>query len=104
MFYMSSISEKKLLTNNEVIKLIGVVIVVASAWIRMEYKFNETTQELLKKMDAHILADGYEKAAIIKEVAELREQVNSLQRDAEEYIKSEFVRPSEPKLEARRRR
>lgn len=99
-----SISEKKLLTNNEVIKLVGGVVIVASAWIRMEYKFNETTNEVLKKIDSHILADGFEKAAMGREISELREQVKELQTGAQEFIKHEFLKPAEPEIQARRKR
>jgi len=99
-----SISEKKLLTNNEVIKLVGAVFLVASAWVRMEYKFNETTDELLKKIDSHILSDGYEKAAMNKEISELREQVKALETGAQEFIKNEFIKPSEPEIQAKRKR
>jgi len=101
---MSTISEKKLLTNNEVIKLVGGVIVVASSWIRMEYKFNETTAELLKKVDNHILSAGYEKDAMAKEISELREQVKTLELSAQEFIKNEFIKPSEPEIQGKRKR
>lgn len=100
---MSSISEKKLLTNSEVIRLIGGIILIVSAWGRMEYKFNETTFQLLKKMDEHITIDREEKKAINKDISQLQEKLSTLQIDAKEYFKNEFIRPSEPKFENERR-
>lgn len=97
-----SITEKKLLTNNEVIKLISFVIVIASAWYRLEFKFDEAQKEIIKKIDEHIIRDGYEKDNMRSEIYELRKRISQIEDEAKEYLKTEFVKPEEPRIKTNR--
>jgi hypothetical protein len=92
---MPPISEKKLLTTNEVVKLIGFVVIVGSAWLRMEYKFNESISASINILEKHIIADKYEKEEIKKETAQLRKEFEDYKLIVERLIEKEFLRPED---------
>lgn len=100
---MSTISEKKLLTVNEVIKLVGFVIIVGSAWLRIEYKFNESINASLNLIKEHVLVDKFEKAEIRKETAQLIKDFEDYKTITTELIKREFLRPEDVQVEKRKR-
>lgn len=99
---MPPISEKKLLNVNEVVKLIGFVIIVGSAWLRMEYKFNESITASINILEKHIIADKFEKEAIKKETTQLRKDFEDYKTVLNEFIKQEFLRPEDIQVKRRR--
>lgn len=93
---MPTNSEKKLLSNGEVIKLITAVVVASSIWFRMEQKFDQNSERILKKIDEHMLSDKFEKQIMSNEIAILRAEIKEVKSDLNTAKqKSEFVRPSQ---------
>jgi len=91
---MPSVTEKKLLTNGEVIRLITVTVFAASLWFRLEYKSDEASEKILKKIDEHMLSDKFEKQIMSTEITVIKEQIKDIQIELKQMPKREFVRPS----------
>jgi len=91
---MPSVTEKKLLTNGEVIRLITVTVFAASLWFRLEYKSDEASEKILKKIDEHMLSDKFEKQIMSTEIAVIKEQIKDIQIELKQIPNREFVRPS----------
>ncbi len=99
-------SEKNTLTeliNSPYTKLIGTAVVIGLAWGRMETRYSQTEDRIIKKIDEHILSDGFEKQAMNKEISELKHTIQTMQDEAKEYFKTEFVRPDEIRIEPSKR-
>ena len=97
-----SIAEKKWLTNYEVVKALGIVLIAASAWFRLEYKIDRATDNVLKKIDEHVAVDKEQKDRFNEQISELRQAITQIQSDAKEYLKNEYLRPEEPTIKRRR--
>jgi len=88
---------------NVLSKGIAGAFLIGVAWNRLEYKLDQTSEKILKKIDEHILSDGFEKQIMNSRIDELNEKVKALQYKADRYQPDEFVRPSEPRIETDKR-
>ena len=88
---------------NVLTKGVAGAFLIGVAWNRLEYKLDQNSEKILKKIDEHILADGYEKQAMNKEISELNEKIRELEYKYNSYSPDEFVRPSEPRIETEKR-
>lgn len=73
-------------------KLIGSAMLIGIAWGRVEQKYDQTENRILKKIDEHIIKDGFEKQIQEIRVSQLEKNINfqaSRIDDIEEYIKPE---------------
>ena len=86
-----------------VFKAIGAAFVLGFGVHQFEAKFDEFGNRVIKKIDEHIMADGFEKQAMNKEISELKITIKNMQEDAKEYFKTEFVRPDEVRIEPSKR-
>lgn len=87
--------------NSPYIKIIFGAFVIGGAWTRLEYKSNELTRQILKKIDEHIISDGFEKKMLDNRLVELSERISTLEYNANN---SEFVRPNDLRLQNKKRR
>lgn len=105
---MSSKEKKELdFLDNPYVK-IGYKVVIAAfilggSIIRYEQKMDEIGNKLLKKIDEHIIADGYEKKELNSRITYLENQIANLQDEAKDYFKTEFIKPEPPSLVRKRR-
>lgn len=77
------------------VKAVGAAFIVGGAWYRLEYKMDEASEKLLKRIDEHILADKFEKQILQSQITELSKTIANMQDEAKEYFKTEFVRPED---------
>lgn len=94
--------EKTLINDKNILfvgKLFGYAVLLGMAWARMEYKFDESTKAVIKKLDEHIISDGYEKQMLRSEISQLKKNYD----DILNYAKSEFVRPDDIRMRRERR-
>lgn len=78
--------------------------VIGGAWARLEYKSNELGEQILKKIDEHIIADGFEKKALEVKLTQLSERLDKAEELVMGAVQKEFIRPSETKLESKKRK
>lgn len=90
--------------NSPYIKLIVYAFVIGGAWARLEYKMNESSGQILKKIDEHIIADGFEKRALQLTINQLSERLDKAEEVVLGNIQKEFIRPSETRLESKKRK
>ena len=100
-----NVADKRWFTNKQVTRIIIGTVVAAGIWYRMEYKYDQTEAKILKKIDEHILSDGYEKKELRTEISQLKSEITKMQYQAEDFVRNEYIRPDEvrPKEERRRR-
>lgn len=90
--------------NSPYIKLILGAFVIGGAWARLEYKSNELGEQILKKIDEHIIADGYEKRALQLTINQLSQRLDKAEELVLGAVQKEFIRPSETRLENKKRK
>lgn len=100
---MGGVSERKTLTNGEVLKLVSFIVFAAAAWYRMEYRFDKTTDEMLARLDKHIIQYQYERESLLVQLTELKQGYKDVQLELNELKNREFLRPSGPTIETKRR-
>lgn len=89
-----------------VFKALGGAFLLGFAVHQFESKFDEFGDRVIKKIDEHILSDGFQKEALNKRIDELSEEVKDLKDlkyKANRYESDEFVRPDEPRIETDKR-
>ncbi len=103
------------LLSSKTAKIVYGAVLLGAAWGRFESKMSESAKTIseemakkidsyVKKLDEHIISDGYEKKAIQAEVTELRSTVNKMQEQAEDFVRNEYIRPDEVRPQPERRR
>lgn len=98
---MSEPVEKELLNSpyaKFAYKLAIAAFLVGGAVYRYEQKMDEIGNRLIKKIDEHILADGFEKKELNAKIIMLEKQVANMQDEAKDYFKHEFIKPEAPRL------
>lgn len=95
------------LINSPYAKLLVKVAIGAFALAGIMYKIDQKMDEmgnrLVKKIDEHILADGYEKKELNTRITFLENQIANIQYEAKDYFKNEFIKPDAPSIERKRR-
>ncbi len=89
--------------NSPYIKLIVGAFIIGGAWYRLEYKMDELSSAILKKVDEHIIADGFEKKAIEAKIYQLSERIDKAEDFVLNNTQKEFLRPSETRMERKRK-
>ncbi len=80
------------------------MFLIGGAWARLEYKMNESSERILKRIDEHIIADRFEKQIIEAKITRLVERLDNAQEYVENNSSREFIRPSETRMESGRKR
>ena len=92
------------LINNSFIKLIGTAFLIGMAWARMETRYDQTEDRIIKKIDEHIIKDGYDKQILESKIADLKAMVTDLEYKIDVAGIDEFVKPDEPTVERKKNR
>lgn len=90
--------------NSPYLKLIVPVFLIGGAWARLEYKMNETSERILKKIDEHIIADRFEKQIIDTRITEVNKRIDNAAEYVDANTPKEFLRPSETRMETKKRK
>lgn len=80
--------------NNPIVKIIGTVFLFGVAAARFEYKQDENFERIIKKIDEHIITDGFEKQIQNNRMAQLEKKIDDL-----EY----YLKPEGPEIKTKRR-
>ena len=96
--------EKSTLKLGSVYKIIVVLVACGGAWLRFEHKMDEQSEKVLKKIDEHILSDKYEKQILESKIAILIQRLESAEEYGESILSKEFVRPSDTRMENKKRK
>lgn len=98
---MSTPKEVELI-NSPYAKLLGKVaigaFIVAGTIYKIDQKADDISNRIVKKIDEHIIADGYEKKELSARIAILEKQIAVMQDEAKDYFKNEFIKPEAPRL------
>lgn len=92
------------LATSPLAKVIGTVFLAGVAWARFEYKVDEKFNSLIKNVEVHMAIDFEEKKRFNEQISELRNEVNKMKEQAEDFVRNEYVRPEEPRPQTERRR
>lgn len=97
---MASNKENQLieLISSPIIKVVGTVFLMGVAWARLEYKVDQRFDELVTIIKVNAATDFEQKKSYDKEISELRAKIEKMEDKAQEYFKTEYLRPEEPKL------
>lgn len=99
-----NVADKRWFTNSQIVKgAIGMATVIG-IWYRMELKISEGFGQLVKTIEVHMAEDTKDKKRIDERIEELQAKVNRMEQQAEDFVRNEYIRPSEPKPETERRR
>ncbi|MFA7287656.1 MAG: hypothetical protein WC055_02135 [Melioribacteraceae bacterium] len=102
------IEKENNILENTYVKTIGKAVIwaffVGAAWQRLEYKIDETTEKVIKKIDEHIISDKFEKQMLSNELSQLRSMVEDVQDQVKQINPNAFVRPDEVRIQTKRRR
>lgn len=90
------------LLNSPFAKFIGGAFLVGMAWARLEYKIDAFSTQLLKKIDEHIISDGFEKQLIQVQLTAISSRVTNLEDDFSDY--KEAIKPDEPTIKPKKYR
>ncbi len=90
--------------NSPYMKLLASMFLIGGAWARLEYKMNESSERILKRIDEHIIADKFEKQILEAKIAQLSEKLEKATEYGQDYSPKEFVRPSETRIESSKKR
>lgn len=94
-------NESKFFTVERVVTAVVYAFIIGGAWVRLEYKMNEASDKLLKKIDEHLITDGFEKQIEAIRITQLEKKVEfNASRIAD---LEEFIRPEEPKIKTYRK-
>lgn len=96
--------EKSTLKLGSVYKIIVVLVACGGAWLRFEHKMDEQSEKVLKKIDEHILSDKYEKQILESKIAILIQRLERAEEYGESILSREFVRPSDTRMENKKRK
>lgn len=83
-------------------KAVAAAFIIGGSWVKLETNIDKMSDRIVKKLDEHILSDGFEKKAMMDEISELKNWKKDIQDDIKEYLKSEFTRPDEAKIHEER--
>jgi hypothetical protein len=84
------------LVNSPIIKIVGTVFLFGLAAARLEYKQDQNFERIIKKIDEHIITDGYEKQIQNIRVSQLEKSVEFQASRIDDI--EEFIKPEEPKI------
>lgn len=90
--------------NSPYIKLLATMFLIGGAWARLEYKMDESSAAILKKIDEHIISDKFEKQIMQTEINSLKADLTKAKEYVELYTQKEFLRPSETEIQAKRKK
>lgn len=90
--------------NSPYLKIIFYSFMIGGAWARLEYKSNELSRQILKKIDEHIIADGFEKQILGNKLTSLEKRISSLEYSTGYQNTTEFIRPNDLRIEEKKRR
>ena len=96
--------EKSTLKLGSVYKIIVVLVACGGAWLRFEHKMDEQSEKVLKKIDEHILSAKYEKQILESKIAILIQRLERADEYGESILSKEFVRPSDTRMENKKRK
>ena len=96
--------EKSTLKLGSVYKIIVVLVACGGAWLRFEHQMDEQSEKVLKKIDEHILSDKYEKQILESKIAILIQRLERAEEYGESILSKEFVRPSDTRMENKKRK
>ncbi len=88
--------------NSPVVKIIGTVFLIGVASARFEHKQDENFEKIIKKIDEHIITDGYEKQIQNMRTAQLEKRLDfeASRIDEIEY----YIKPDGPEIKTKNRR
>jgi len=90
--------------NSPYIKLMMYMFFIGGAWARLEYKMNESSERILKRIDEHIISDRFEKQIIEAKISQLVERIEKATEYSDNFTPREFIRPSETRMESGKKR
>lgn len=99
-----NVAEKKWLTNEQIVKGAIGLLAAAGIWYRMEMKIEQGFGSLVKTIEVHMAEDVKDKKRYDEQISELRAKIDKMEQQAEDFVRNEYIRPSEPKPETERRR
>lgn len=86
-------------------KALGTAFIIGVAWNRLEYKMDEVGNKLVKKIDEHIISDGFEKKIIQTKMEEMSASIEDLNAEISSLKNnSAFIRPDDIRVQNERRR
>lgn len=85
-------------------KFLVTVFLAGYAWSRFENKVDEKFGEIITTIKIHVAEDYKDKQRIEERLSELQAKVDKMEQQAEDFVRNEYIRPSEPKPETERRR
>jgi len=90
--------------NSPHIKLLATMFLIGGAWARLEYKMDESSAAILKKIDEHIISDKFEKQIMQTEINSLKADLTKAKEYVEPHTQKEFLRPSETEIQTKRKK
>lgn len=88
--------EKKLFSNDQVIRLVISVFLIGGAWARLEYKMDEMNTATKTVLEKYVILNDKDKEILLMKFTQVKAQVD-LNTTAIEAI-ADFIKPEEPKL------
>ncbi len=82
-------------------KLMGSAILIGIAWGRVEQRYDQTENRILKKIDEHIIKDGFEKEIQEIRVSQLAKELNFQSSRIDDL--EEFIKPESPEIKSYRK-
>lgn len=83
-------------------KLILYAFAFGVGWNRLEYKMDQHADKLLKKIDEHIITDGFEKQIHVLRMNQLEGQISVLSSRTDEL--EYFIKPDAPEIKKKKYR